>query len=151
MALTRPNVEALIVARCSGFMQAAGLPVTVVGTNAALDDPIGWALRQLAFTPADPVAPTTSDLAGIDPADYNEFLDLVELRTLETCAQNYTAVDLRAGMRSESFNQLAQRLKDRIDAKKDAIAEAYGSSLAELSVGVIRYDFQASDEDEDDE
>ena len=84
MALTRANCEAILVARLKLLLEAAGLAVTVTGTNADLNDPICVALREMGESVADISDVADTDLDGVVETDFNELLDRVELRTLET-------------------------------------------------------------------
>lgn len=115
MALTRANVEFLLVARVGPLLTAAGLAVTVAGANADLNGPIGSALRALDYTVASAVLVADADVAAVTDAETNEFLDLATLFTLEAILENLDDVDLTVGPRSEKFSQLAEQIERRIE------------------------------------
>lgn len=51
MALTRANVEAILIRRLGGIFEAVGLDgATADGSNEDLNDPIGWALVSVPRT-----------------------------------------------------------------------------------------------------
>ena len=65
MALTRANTEAILIRRLGGIFEAVGLDgATADGSNEDLNDPIGWALRQLG-KPPDPTAVSDADVAAV--------------------------------------------------------------------------------------
>lgn len=142
MAITRPNVEAVIVARCGALLIAAGLDGTTVdGTNASLNDPIGAALRKAGYTVSNIASVANADLAAVVVGDYDKVLDLAELRTLESILGNLDDVDIKLGPRSESLSQLAAMLEKRIDRLQDKVEEEHGIGLSSLQAGVIALDF----------
>lgn len=143
MTITRANAEVLSIRRVGGLFAGVGLDGTTEdGTNVDLNGPIGWALRQLGETVADPVLVANVDLANLADSDLDEFLDLVELRCLESAFNAATAlVDLAIGPRKESFSQTASRLEARISAKRDQLAADYGTFGSILESDVIQLNF----------
>ena len=137
MTLTRANVEAIIVQRTGPLMLKAGMAITVAGSNASLNDPIGWALRQLGYTVADIATVADGDVAGVTPADLDLFLDYAEYRTLVSILTNLTLVDTKVGSRAESLSQLA----GQVQARLTLLAELLGIGVGELTVGTLTYDF----------
>src|SRR5690242_14586451 len=101
MSLTRANIETILVKRCGPLMTAAGMATTVLGSNADLNDPIGYAVRKAGGSVTSFVAVADADIAGVDELGYDQLLDLAELRTLETILGNLDDVDLRVGPRDE--------------------------------------------------
>lgn len=142
MALTRANVEAILVKRIGKWLTAAGLDGTTNnGTNADLSDPIGRAVRALGFTVADVTNVASTDLASIGADKYDQLFDLAELRALETCLTNYDKVNLSLGPRSESFDQLRNGMIQAIKLKREQIASDYDDSMV-LTGGVLALDFE---------
>lgn len=119
MALTRSNAEGVIVSRLAQLMTAAGLATTTAGSNSDLDDPLVWAARRLGISPVSPVTVTDADLSGLDSADYDDFLDLVEFRTLENIQGNLALVDTTAGPRTEKLSQLTEKVEVMIEARRE--------------------------------
>jgi hypothetical protein len=150
MSLTRATVESILVKRLSGWLSAAGLAVTVVGTNADLNDPIGWAIRQLGLTVDDITAVDDTDVARVGSSDYDKLLDLAELRALETIQQNLDDVDIEVGPRSEKLDQLAGRVAKALDRKRAQVQRDYGHGLGTLEAGVITLSFMEQNETSDD-
>lgn len=86
MAVTRAITEQVTVSRCAPTMKRAGMDSTTVnGTNADLNDPIATALEGLGLFAANRAQVGDGDLAQMLMASQPKFLDLVEIRTLETC------------------------------------------------------------------
>lgn len=141
MALTRVQVETILVKRCGGVMALATMAVTTAGANADLDDPIGAALRAFAITPANPLAVTDADIAGITNDDAAAFLDVAELRTLESVLGNLQLVDIRLGPRDEKLGQVRTGLEQRIARLEKAIQTRYGLGLGTITAGVIGLSF----------
>jgi hypothetical protein len=143
MAITRANVEAFLVKRCGSLLTAAGMDgTTVSGSNADLNDPIGYAIRKCGGTVAALASVADSDLAGIDSADYDQLIDIAELRTLESIEGNLDDVDISVGSRRESLNQLAAQVAKKIDRKREQVERAYGVNVGVLEAGVVSLGFQ---------
>jgi hypothetical protein len=143
MAITRANVEAILVRRVGKKLTAAGLDgTTVTGANADLNDPIGWALRQAGYAVASIVAVADADLANVAIDDTDKILDLAELRTLESVHENLNLVDFRLGPRAESLSQLAEQVEKEIARKRSCVQREYGMGLGSISGGAISLEFQ---------
>jgi len=140
MAITRINVETILVARVGALMTEANLDgVTVDGTNTDLNDPIGVALREMGESVADISDVADADLSGVAEADYNELLDRAELRTLESIEGNYTLVDITTGPRSERLSQLMASTQIRKQQLMDRIEAQYG--IGSFEAGYMIMDF----------
>jgi len=137
MTLTRSNVEFLIEARVGPLMTTAGMAVTVAGSNADLNGPIGRAVRLLGYTTADFTSVADVDVALVSDSKLDELLDLVELFALEAILGNYDDVDITVGPRSEKLSQTISQLDKRIAAKYKSLARLYGQGLATLTSGII--------------
>lgn len=146
MAITRANAETILVARVGALMTEADLDGTTVdGTNADLNDPIGVALRRLGESVTDISDVADADLSGVAETDYNQLLDLAELRVLESIEGNLTLVDITAGPRSEKLSQLAGFVQNRKQQLTDRIREEYGFTVIEA--GYITMDFVEHDDE----
>jgi hypothetical protein len=139
MTITRADIESILVRRASGFMAAAGLAVTVAGSNADLNDPLGWALRKSGITPVLITAVADADVAKA--TDVDQLLDLAELRLLENIYGNLTLVDITLGPRKDALGQIGARLEKRIDVLREKIDKEYGIGASILQGGVITLDF----------
>ena len=141
MTLTRANVESILVNRCGAYMEAVGMVVTIVGTNANLNDPIGYAIRACDGSVADYVLVTNADILTVDSDDYDKLFDVAELRTLESVSGNYDMVDITVGPRSEKLNQLAQNLEARLKRLAQQVEDKYGIGAPTVDSGHITLDF----------
>lgn len=133
---TRVQAETVLVRRAEQAMTAASMAVTIAGSNADLDDPLGWALRQLSYSVADITSVTTAEVAAVTAGDLDEFLSLTEYRLLINIF-NRVGVDTAVGPRSEKLNQLAERLEKRIAS----LGEELGVVGASIEAGVVSLDF----------
>lgn len=146
MSLSRANVESILVRRVGKWLAAADLAVTSAGANADLNDPIGWAIRQLSLTVDDITAVDNDDVARVGVSDYDQFLDLAELRTLMTIQQNLDDVDITVGPRSEKYDQLAGRVEKALARKLAQVERDYGYGLGTLEAGVLTLNFMEQNE-----
>lgn len=139
MTITRVNAEVVLIARCGPMMTAAGMDgSTVDGSNANLNDPLGWAVQQLGGTVSDVTDVADADLATVDSDDVT---DVAEYRLLENILTNLTLVDITAGPRSESLGQLAARIEKRLAVLGDRLKTIIGVGIALLVTGVVENDF----------
>ena len=152
MAVTRANVETILVARVGPLMTKASLDGTTVdGTNADLADPIAWALRVAGYTTADVSDPTTAEVAAAED-DIDEVLALSELRSMENTLGNLDDVDTAVGPRDEKLSQLAAQLEKMIKFKRVVLEKSYGYGASALTTGTLTYEFvehQSGSEDDE--
>lgn len=150
MALTRANVETLLIRRVGALLAAVGLDgATVDGTNPDLNDPLGYALLTLGHSVTDLTAVADADLASVAATSFPSLLDYAELRCLESALSSaLVLVDTSVGPRSESLGQMAARLEGRIATKREQVARDYGlTGVGTLEAGVITLDFAETEED----
>lgn len=147
MALTRAQVELVMVKRLSKLLDVAGLSTTTDGENDDLNDGIGFAVRQLGGTVANITHVGDSDLIGIAVGDYDALLDLAELRTLETIVNQFDKVDIRVGPLSTDYSDWADRAQKRLDAKRAQVLGQYGIGGSQMEAGVITLDITLKDVD----
>lgn len=138
---TRANAEVILVKRLSGLMGKAGMAVTFAGSNADLNDPLGWALRELGLPVSDITAVTSAEVEQVGTTALDEFLSFAELRTLENILGNLTGVDTKLGSRSESLSQLARQVQSRLDKLTQRLQDAYGYNAPSLEMGLLSNDF----------
>ena len=151
MALTRANVETILVSRTSKYLSAVGMSTVVNGTNTDLSDPIGYAIRQLGFDVSDVTSVSDSDLSGISNDDYDQLFDIAELRTLQNIQGNFTLVDIKIGPRGEALSDLNAALDKIVARKEKRIKDIYGVGLPSMSVSMFNYDFAEHDVENVDE
>ena len=139
---TRAKVEGILIKRVGALMTKASLDGTTVdGTNADLNDPIGWALRQTAYTVSDISAVTTTEVGAVVAGDIDEFLDLAELRTLENVLGNLTLADTKLGPRSVNLGQITKQVEKRIESLNKKLQTQYGWNAPTLEAGLLTEDF----------
>ena len=148
MATTRANIEAILVQRCGGLLTFAGMAVTVAGSNASLNDPIGYALRQAGYTVANIAAVSDTDLTSLDTDDLDYILDVAEFRALENISGNIDDVDIQNGPESEKFSQIGANLEKRMARLQEKINSSYGVGVT-AEFGTISYDFVQHGDDEE--
>lgn len=146
MALTREQAEFVLVVRTRSLLAEAEMSDSA-GNNPDLNDPLAWALMRLDVEPGTITAIADSDLAGLASDQINAFLDLAELRLLQTIYQQLVRVDLTVGPRAERYDQLAQRVQKAIESRQKAIAADHGIGLGTLDAGVVSLDFIAKSSD----
>jgi hypothetical protein len=142
MSLTRAQTESILVQRIGGWLTNASLPVTIVGSNAALNDPIGYGIRIAGGTVASYALVADADLLTVADADLDMLLDLAELRALENILSNYALVDAKAGPVEAKASQFADRLERVIARLRQQLAVRYGIEYsATMTTGVISLNF----------
>ena len=146
MTITRVQLDSELVARRKAMLEAVGIGPTPT-ENPDLNSPIAYAIRQCGGTVASIASVVDSDLATVDPADYDKLMDLAEYRLLMNIKGRWARVDISSGPFRQSLNQLADQLDKDIAAMKANIAETYGVTGSSIQVGVIDLDFMQSDPD----
>ena len=138
MALTRVVAETVLVKRLGPLMAVGGLAVTIVGTNADLDDPLAWATRGVDGTTAAYNTVTDAELALV--TDLEDLLTLAEWRTLKNIQGALNAVDLVVGPRDEKFHQFVKQVQQMLDNLEPTI-EAMGVLTKALTAGKLTLNF----------
>jgi hypothetical protein len=133
MALTRAQLETILVGNLGAWLAAADLAVTFAGTNADLAYPMASAIVDAGYDVADMSSPTDAELAIVPDSARRKVIDLAELRTLEAILQNYDGTDLTAGPVKIEDDDLGQRIERRIAAKRTSIYLLYGIGRAGVS------------------
>ena len=145
MALTRANAEFILEARTGPLLTAAGMAVTVVGSNVDLNDPIARAVRDLGHSVASAVLVTDADVAAVTDAETDQFLDIATLHTLEAILGNLDDVDIRVGPLSEKLNQLAEQIERKIMRLLSSLEDLYGYGRSSLTAGYIQVNIAEHD------
>jgi hypothetical protein len=141
MTYTRANVETELVSRAGKRMALVSMAVTVVGSNADLNGPIGTALRKMGLTASNPV--TDTDLSAVTDDQIDELFDRAELRVLQNILGNSDFSTWSTGPRSESASNITAELVGAIQRLEAHIQRAYGDG-ATLSYGNLAGNFQAT-------
>ncbi len=147
MALTRVQIETILLKRVGALLTEASLDTSSDGANADLNDPIGYALRQLGGTVADVTAVADGDLANVDADDYDELFDIAEWRALSNLEKHLTRVNIKAGPLSANYSELAERVHAMATAKRAELENDYGFGVAEIEAGVVTLDVLLKDRD----
>lgn len=137
MAFTRANLEGLVVGRLGPLMEAAGLDISVTGSNSSLSAPLSKAARGVGAATADYATITSDELATIAAADLDPLFDLSEYRTLETVITNLDDTDITTGPRSEKLSQLVAQAERRLN-RLDSVLK---SILHPPTAGYLSLDF----------
>lgn len=149
MAITRANAEEILVGRVGPLLTAADMDGTysyaVNGSNDDLSDPIGRSIRNLGYTVTDITSISDADVAQVTTAQYDEFLDVAELETLESILGNLDDVDMRVGPRSEKFSQLAAQVERKIKRLSSKVDDLYGYGLSAAGFGYMTVKFAEHD------
>lgn len=136
MPLTREAVETVLVRRCGRLMAWANLDGEGhAGSNADLADPIASALRACDVELIDPTEPADDDFLGLAAADHGKFLDVAELRCLESVWGNLDEVTEQEGTDRQEWTRARQEIAARIESKRKQIAEEHGLGMGSLSAG----------------
>lgn len=141
MALTRANIETILVSRCKKRMEFVGFAVTVSGNNTDLNDPIFTALQQMGITPANISNVADSDLTTV--TDITKLCDLAEVRLLENILGNSDKVTLQAASGTEHFSDANDALEKLIARKQASIQNKYGVGVGSLQSGKVSLSFQS--------
>ena len=141
MALTRANVEYLLLRRVGSLFSEVGLN-GATSNNSDLDDPMGYAIRKSGGSVADATAVADADVTTVAEADVDQMLDLAELRALETArtaARRLVTTSL--GPRREQLSDIAEGLEKDIAAKRADIMAQYGIVGSTIEGGVVSLRF----------
>src|SRR5215212_491512 len=153
MAVTRANIETILIRRCGKLLSAAGLDgTTVSGANADLNDGIGSALRTLGYTVASLVSVADSDVSVVADSEIDQLLDLAELRTLESVAGNLDKVTIQSEDQRKQWSDLAARLETTITRMRSRYSALYPAArrfVAPYAGGISRSDKATQEADTD--
>lgn len=141
LSVTRLQVETLLAQRVSGWLTISELSIGTLGSSAVLNDPIGYAIRILGGTVADPSNVVDADIQTLDDDQLDALLDVAEVRALEN-AQGALFIDAKAGPVEAKRSAHGARLLAIIKDKKAALAINYGIGgvYGALSITMQRVD-----------
>ncbi|RIK41607.1 MAG: hypothetical protein DCC55_11360 [Chloroflexi bacterium] len=130
MSATRSDVEFILTKRLAGYLGRAEMAVPAGDENEHLTDPIGWALRQLGYSPASLIAIGDVDVAAVAAAHIDALLDLAELRTMESMLTNLDDVSVKGGPVEARWGELRADLLKALPKKRSDVAAMWGHLLA---------------------
>jgi len=149
MTITRAEAESLLLRRCAGLMDLAGLDSeNETGLNKDLHDPLVYALLSLGHSIADYALVSDTDMSAVTSTEMLSFLDLAEYRLLLNISENMSLVDVTLGPRKESYGQLGIRLKSRISDLSERIKVEHGIGVGNLEIGDLNLNFQTKGDDD---
>jgi hypothetical protein len=152
MALTRANIETILIQRTGALLTLVSLDGTTVdGTNASLNDPIGYGIRQSGGSTSNFASVSDADVLTVDTTSQDQLIDIAEFRTLQNVLGNYNMPNTKVGPRDEEWGDLGEVISDRLDKKQKLLEELYGFGSRALEGGIIAYDFAEHDFDNVDE
>jgi hypothetical protein len=141
MALTRAQVESVLVSRCKKRMEFVEFSIITNGGNADLNDPISTALQLMGITPVNIALIVDGDLTTV--TDITKLCDLAEVRLLENILGNSDKVTLQAASGTEHFSNFNEALEKIIARKQKELQFKYGIGLGSLSSGKLPFAFQS--------
>ena len=147
MTLTRAQVEQELVTRRQSMLKAVGMDDTSNGSNADLNSPIGYAVRQCGGTVASLGSVSSADVQTVDTSDLDRLLDIAEYRLLMNIKGRWAKVDTSSGPFSQSLSQLADQLDKDLASLKTNLGDQYGFGGGSLQVGVLDLSFMETDPD----
>jgi hypothetical protein len=142
-APTVAQARAVLVTRLGVAVTQAGLPVAPAASPDALDDALLEAITFLGVVPANPTAPADGDLVNVDnllatdPFAWRRFLDVAELRLLETAAVAITGKYEEVALPDVTRRRSVAAFGRYLDGKRKAAKERWGFGLAVLGGGEI--------------
>lgn len=145
MALTRVIAETILVSRVGHMMTVVSMAITIVGTNADLDDPLAWATRGVGGSTAAHNTVTDAELVLVASTLHDDLMTLAEYRLVKNILGACNAVDWVTGPFAEKYSQFHSQLKQMLANLEDEVA-ALGVGSAPLKAGKIRLDFAAHGE-----
>lgn len=144
---TRANLESILVKRLGPLMSAAGMAITVAGSNADLNDPLGYALRTAGYSVTDITSVADADIANVSNGDLDKVILLAEWRTLDTVLGNLDDVDTTVGPRSLKLSQLAGQAERKFDRLEKRLMQLYNIGVR-TGAGVLVLNISAKGDDD---
>ena len=134
MAITVSQTETLLGQRVGKLLAAVGLNET----SSDMADAITYALRELGYSVTNHAMPSNDDLASVTDANVTEFLDIAELRQLETLLNEVSVkVTVAVGPRREELSHVSDILAKIIEQKRKQLQAEYGRGLSTLEGATI--------------
>jgi len=147
MSLTRANIEAELVTRQQGRMDAVEMAVTTSGSNADLNGPIGFAIRKCGGSVASFGSVANGDISAFEEDEYDKLIDIAEYRLLLNIKGRWGKVDIRADRLEEDLSQFGKDLDEDIQNALANLQTIHGFGVGSISGGALDYDFAQTDEE----
>lgn len=113
--LTASSVAGLTITPTNDF--AGTIVVSVCPCNVDLNDPIGYALRQMGYTTADITLVLSAEVASVSADKINKLLDVIEKRCMDTILQNLNDMSVFVGPKGSDLARLTGQLQSATDRK----------------------------------
>jgi hypothetical protein len=138
VAYTLAQFETALQGRLTEVLDAARIPHAAVSPVPRFGGPIGWALSAgFGFAPADPNAPTDTDVALVPPPLFWKLVDIAELQLIETVVRifslQYKTVTQPDVTRERDVAALTRYLEDR----RKAVARIWGVGVPQVQGAVV--------------
>jgi hypothetical protein len=142
---TRAQADAILKSRVGTLLTNVGVSVAGSSPLAAFADPIAVGLDAVGLSCADPTNPTDDDLAALPGSSLYKFLDIAELRALETAyntpAGTATATSVEWTDYKVTRKAAVDALATVLAAKRADVKARWGYGLGRLSAGTIDLKF----------
>lgn len=102
-----------------------------------------WAMREIGYRTADPMAITDDDLTCVCDDDINKLIGVANYGASERVYSNLDPVQLRAAGIDEDAEVLRRMWKGRIDHLLSTLKARYAYGLAPLTEGELDLHFEA--------
>jgi len=133
MPMTRAEVEHYLTRRTGQVVTFVGLDgVTEDGNNLDYNDPIADGLETVGFPPLSRINVGDEDIALVPPGSVQWFLRVVELRMLETVANQFVWYGERFVDNDERVVEVRQGVENRLKGLSTEIATQWGLGMSGL-------------------
>jgi len=139
--IDRAGADAELLARTGRFLAAAQIATATGGSPArvaAFDGAESLALAFCGVALDDPSAPADADFARLPAALWFRFLDIAELRLLETASAALSTRNVFRKLPDVELHYSEAALHEALAAKRAFAREAYGYGVGSLAPGVVR-------------
>jgi hypothetical protein len=147
---TRAQADAILKTRVGVLLTNVGISVSGSSPLAAFADPIAVGLDAVGVACADPTNPTDADLAALPSSALYKFLDIAELRALESAAG--TLSGSTSAVSQEWVDYKVTRRAATVDAalaaKREDVRRKWGYGLGRLTTGTVDLKFTGGGETE---
>lgn len=134
MTITADDTTTLLGQRVGNLLAAVGL----AENKFDMTDAINYAVRELGYSVTSHANVSNDDLTSISDSEVSEFLDVAELRQLETLLNELVVkVTVAVGPRREELSHISDALIKMIDMKTKRLKEEYGRGLATIEGATI--------------
>lgn len=127
----------------ANLRNALGRRLGALAALADLDEAIGYALRELGVTPADPYAVADSDLEAVPATSYSQLYDVAAWRGWVTIDANLDRDSLKAAGVLDDPRDVRTRATMALQTAEALVKQKYGVGLRSLEAGVLDLNFQA--------